>query len=60
LEGFIFLIMKTNDKHLKNENELKDKNKKLMELAASRLAEIFVAQIEFNKNKNKNIYEKRR
>jgi len=52
--------MKTNDKHLKNENELKDKNKKLMELAASRLAEIFVAQIEFNKNKNKNIYEKRR
>lgn len=44
--------MKANDKYLKNENELKDKNKKLLEMAASRLAEIFVSQLEFNKNKN--------
>lgn len=50
--------MEINDKHLKNKRESKDKNEKLMELVAQRLADILITQIEFNKNKNKNEKQK--
>jgi len=45
-------------KKLKNERLRILKDKKIIEIAAERLAEIFVSQVEFNKNKN--LYEKRR
>lgn len=44
------------------EQEKKDKykNEKLLEEASDRLAAIIINWIEFNKNKNKNTYEKRK
>ena len=39
---------------------LDQEEKKPIEIAAERLAEILIAQIEFNKNKDKDAYEKRR
>jgi hypothetical protein len=50
--------MKLNDKNKNCKN--KEADKKLIELAAERLAEIFVVQLEFNKNKHKNVNEKTR
>ena len=47
--------MKTKNKRFKS--EYSQKNKELIELAALRLAEIFISQIEFNKNTNSNKYE---
>ncbi len=44
------------EKIKKNE---KTKNK-ILEIASDRLAEIFVAQIEFQRNKNKNNYDRKR
>jgi len=43
------------------EQDKKDKyeNKELLEEASDKLAAILIAQIEFNKNKDKNAYEKR-
>lgn len=41
------------------EKKKNEDNKKLIETAASRLAEIFISQIEFQRNKDKNVYEKR-
>jgi hypothetical protein len=49
--------MKLNDKNKNYKN--KEVDKKLIELAAERLAEIFVLQLESQKNKNKNAYENR-
>jgi len=42
------------------ENKNENTTKKIMEEAAEKLAVILIAQIELNKNKDKNIYEKRR
>ncbi len=40
------------------EKNNKDKSNKKLEITAERLAEIFIAQIEFKKNKDKNSNEK--
>jgi len=49
-----------NIKNEKRNRKYGSKKGELIELAAEKLAEIFVAQIEFQRNKNKNSYEKRR
>jgi len=55
VNGFYLRFMKTKNKRFKS--EYSQKNKELIELAALRLAEIFISQIEFNKNTNSNKYE---
>jgi len=49
--------MKRKKQNIENKN--KNVVREVMEEAAERLAAILIAQIEFNRNKNKNIYEKR-
>jgi hypothetical protein len=50
--------MKTNNQDIKNEDKLKDKGKKPIEIAAEKLASILIAQIEFNRNKDR--YQKKK
>ena len=49
---------------MKNPKEKEKKNKyeneRLLEEASDKLASIMIAWIEFNKNKDKNVYEKRK
>ena len=51
--------MKTKNQNKENKEELKDKKKESIEIAAERLAEIIILWIESNKIKNDN-YEKRK
>lgn len=50
--------MRKNKEEKKNQDN--KKSRLALETASSRLAEIFIAQIEFSRNKNKNVYEKRK
>lgn len=52
--------MKVNNQNIKNKDRLKEQEKESVEIAAEKLAEIIIAWIELNQNKDKNVYEKRK
>jgi len=52
--------METDNQDIENQSELKGKDKRPIEIAAEKLAAIIIAQIEFNKNKDKNVYEEKK